>query len=134
MVAASQSMRQQLVALPESDDVNAVLAAHGLVKEYRGRRAVDGVALTVRAGERVALLGPNGAGKTTTLLMLLGAVLPDEGTVEVLGHPLPKERSEAMEGVGFAAGYLPLPERLKVKEVLGVFANLYGVADPAPLI
>jgi ABC-2 type transport system ATP-binding protein len=64
--------------------------------------------------------------------MLLGAILPDEGTVEVLGHPLPKERSEAMEGVGFAAGYLPLPERLKVKEVLRLFANLYGIAEPEP--
>jgi ABC-2 type transport system ATP-binding protein len=111
-----------------------VLDARGLRKAYRRATAVDGVDLTVAPGERVALLGPNGAGKTTTLLMLLGAVLPDEGTVEVLGHPLPKERSEAMAGVGFAAGYLPLPERLKVKEVLGVFANLYGVAEPAPLI
>jgi ABC-2 type transport system ATP-binding protein len=110
--------------------VGQVLEARGLRKAYRRTTAVDGIDLTVAPGERVALLGPNGAGKTTTLLMLLGAILPDEGTVEVLGHPLPKERSEAMEGVGFAAGYLPLPERLKVKEVLGVFANLYGIADP----
>ncbi len=111
-----------------------VLEARGLVKAYRRTTAVDGVDLTLDAGERVALLGPNGAGKTTTLLMLLGAVLPDQGTVEVLGHPLPAERSRAMEGVGFAAGYLPLPERLRVREVLGVFANLYGIASPGPLI
>ena len=111
-----------------------MLEARGLRKAYRRTTAVDGIDLTVGAGERVALLGPNGAGKTTTLLMLLGAILPDEGTVEVLGHPLPKERSEAMEGVGFAAGYLPLPERLKVREVLGVFANLYGIAEPGPRI
>ena len=109
-----------------------MLEARGLRKAYRRTTAVDGIDLTVGAGERVALLGPNGAGKTTTLLMLLGAILPDEGTVEVLGHPLPKERSEAMEGVGFAAGYLPLPERLKVKEVLRLFANLYGIAEPEP--
>jgi ABC-2 type transport system ATP-binding protein len=114
--------------------VGQVLEARGLRKAYRRTTAVDGVDLTVAPGERVALLGPNGAGKTTTLLMLLGAILPDEGTVEVLGHPLPKERSQAMEGVGFAAGYLPLPERLKVKEVLGVFANLYGIAEPGPRI
>src|SRR5688572_507524 len=118
----------------ESRGMQGVLRARGLVKRFRDRIAVAGIDLEVAAGERVALLGPNGAGKTTTLLMTLGAVLPDEGTVEILGHRLPKERSEAMERVGFAAGYLPLPERLKVKEVLGVFANLYGVADPAPLI
>ncbi len=106
-----------------------VLEAQGLGKAYRGRDVVADVSITVAAGERVALLGPNGAGKTTTLLMLLGAVAPDAGTVEVLGHRLPGGRVEAMKGVGFAAGYLPLPDRLRVREALGVFAQLYGVAD-----
>ncbi len=112
------------------NDVADVLVARGLRKAYRQSLAVDGVDLTIGVGERVALLGPNGAGKTTTLLMLLGAVSPDSGTIELLGHPLPRERSEAMEGVGFAAGYLPLPERLRVGEVLRIFADLYGVPDP----
>ena len=39
-----------------------------------------------------------------------------------------------MERVGFAAGYLPLPDRLRVREVLAYFANLHGVADPGPAI
>jgi ABC-2 type transport system ATP-binding protein len=104
--------------------------ARALEKSFRGKRAVDGVDLEVRAGERVALLGANGAGKTTTLLMLLGVVSPDRGTVELLGHPLPKERSQAMTMVGFSAGYLPLPDRLRVMEVLRVFGDLYGVDDP----
>ena len=106
------------------------LRAEGLVKNYRRARAVDGVSLTMGAGERVALLGPNGAGKTTTLLMLLGVVTPDAGTVQILGHPLPKQRVAAMERVGFAAGYLPLPEKLRVREYLRMFAQLYGVPDP----
>ena len=110
------------------------LEANGLVKEYKRTTAVAGVSLTVAASERVALLGANGAGKTTTLLMLLGAITPDEGSVTVLGHELPGGRSRAMEDVGFAAGYLPLPDRLRVKEVLAYFANLHGVADPAPAI
>jgi len=107
-----------------------VLRARGLVKTYRRGRAVDGVDLTVRRGERVALLGPNGAGKTTTLLMCLGVVEPDAGTVEIAGHRLPKGRSAAMANVGFAAGYLPLPERLRVREYLRMFGQLYGLADP----
>jgi ABC-2 type transport system ATP-binding protein len=111
-----------------------VLEASGLVKAFKGKRAVDGVDLTVGVGERVALLGPNGAGKTTTLLMVLGAIAPDQGTIELLGHKLPKGRSAAMEGVGFAAGYLPLPERLRVREILGVFAELSGVEDPGPAV
>ncbi len=102
------------------------LRAQGLVKAFRDTRAVNGVDLEVAPGGRVALLGPNGAGKTTTLLMLLGTITPDDGTVEIFGHRLPKGRSKAMEHVGFAAGYLPLPDRLRVREVLGIFADLCG--------
>jgi ABC-2 type transport system ATP-binding protein len=107
-----------------------VLRARGLEKTYRRGRAVDGVDLTVRRGERVALLGPNGAGKTTTLLMCLGVVEPDGGTVEIVGHRLPRGRSAAMAHVGFAAGYLSLPERLRVGEYLRMYGQLYGLADP----
>src|SRR5215210_2208222 len=78
------------------------LRADGLVKTFRDVRAVDHVDLCVRPGERVALLGPNGAGKTTTLLMLLGVIAPDAGSVEVLGRHLPAGRVEAIAGVGFA--------------------------------
>jgi ABC-2 type transport system ATP-binding protein len=112
----------------------ALLEARGLVKAFKGTVAVDGVDVVVREGERVALLGPNGAGKTTTLLMLLGAITPDRGTVEIAGLRLPKKRSQAMEHVGFVAGYLPLPDRLRVREALDLFASFYGLADPTPYI
>jgi ABC-2 type transport system ATP-binding protein len=102
------------------------LRAQGLVKGFRSTRAVDGVDLAVQPGERAAVLGPNGAGKTTTLLMCLGTITPDAGSVEIFGHRLPKARSRAMEHVGFAAGYLPLPDRLRVREVLSIFAGLCG--------
>ena len=69
------------------------LAARGLIKQFRRIRAVDGIDLTVGAGERVALLGPNGAGKTTTLMMLLGVITPDEGEIEIVGRRLPGELS-----------------------------------------
>src|SRR5207248_4701048 len=114
--------------------MDGVLRARGLVKHFRDRVAVGGIDIDVAAGERVALLGPNGAGKTTTLLMLLGAVLPDTGTIDILGHRLPGERSQAMERVGFAAGYLPLPEKLRVREVLDVFARLSGVRQPKAIV
>jgi len=111
-----------------------VLRARGLVKDYRRTRAVDGVDLVVHAGERVALLGPNGAGKTTTLLILLGVVSPDAGTVEIAGHALDRNRTRAAENVGFAAGYLPLTERMRVHEYLRLFGQLYGIVDPSAAI
>ena len=107
-----------------------VLHADGLRKQFERTQAVDGVTLTIEPGERVGIVGPNGAGKTTTLLMLLGAIEPDEGTVELVGHRLPAGRSAAMARVGFAAGYLPLPDRLTVIETLELFGTLYGVAAP----
>jgi ABC-2 type transport system ATP-binding protein len=111
--------------------VSAVLKATGLVKNYRRGRAVDGVDLEIGDGQRVGLLGPNGAGKTTTLLMCLGVVTPDEGTVEILDRRLPKQRAAAMAEVGFAAGYLPLPNAVRVNEYLQMFGRLYGLRRPA---
>jgi ABC-2 type transport system ATP-binding protein len=111
-----------------------VLDARGLVKDYRRARAVDGVDVTVRTGERLALLGPNGAGKTTTLLMVLGVVQPDAGEVSICGFDLARHRSRAAQHVGFAAGYLPLTERMRVSEYLRLYGQLYGVADPQPRI
>ena len=58
-----------------------LLATDKLVKEYRQRRVVNGVSITVEAGEIVGLLGPNGAGKTTTFNMVVGVIRPDEGAV-----------------------------------------------------
>src|SRR2546423_14605531 len=61
--------------------VDPLLATSSLVKEYRKRRVVNGVSITVGAGEIVGLLGPNGAGKTTTFNMVVGVVRPDAGEV-----------------------------------------------------
>ncbi|HNA35999.1 MAG TPA: ABC transporter ATP-binding protein [Microthrixaceae bacterium] len=113
---------------PTGPDV--VLRASRLRKDFGDTRAVDDVSITIHAGERVGIVGPNGAGKTTTLLMLLGAIEPDHGTIDIAGHRLPGGRSDAMTRVGFAAGYLPLPSGLTVTETLELFGRLYGVADP----
>jgi len=61
-----------------------LLLTDKLVKEYRGRRVVNGVSINVSAGEIVGLLGPNGAGKTTTFNMVVGVIKPDEGAVQFL--------------------------------------------------
>jgi ABC-2 type transport system ATP-binding protein len=101
-----------------------------LHKTFGDTRAVRGVTLRVEPGERVGIIGPNGAGKTTTLLMLLGAIDADRGAVSIFGHRLPERRSEAMEEVGFSAGYLPLPDRLRAGEAVEFFAALQGVRHP----
>jgi ABC-2 type transport system ATP-binding protein len=63
--------------------------------------------------------------------MLLGAITPDQGSISIVGHDLPRGRSRAMERVGFVAGYLPLPDRLRVREALSIFAGFYGLRRKA---
>src|SRR5215471_5516778 len=63
-----------------------VLAARGLKRSFGNVRAVDGLDLSVRAGEIYGFLGINGAGKTTTIRMLMGIIKPEAGTIELLGQ------------------------------------------------
>ena len=106
----------------------------GLVKDYRRDRAVDGVDLVVHEGERVALLGPNGGGETTSLLIILGVVRRRRTGDDLRDHHA-RHRSRTAENVGsIAAGYLPLTERVRVREYLKLYGQLYGIADPDPLI
>ena len=104
-----------------------MLAIHAsrLMKEFRGVRAVNDVSIDVAEGEIVGVLGPNGAGKTTTIFMLLGITSPDEGTVELLGLPMPADRTHALAQCNFAATYLELPYRMTVREILEVTCDLY---------
>ena len=75
----------------------------GLTKRFGDRVAVDRVDLRVPAGTAFGYLGPNGAGKTTLIRMLLGLTRPDAGSMQILGHPVPAQRSAALMRVGAMA-------------------------------
>lgn len=70
------------------------------MKSLGGRRVVDGVDLSCRAGEVTGLLGPNGAGKTTSLRMCYGFLRPDAGTIRISGHDLATEGDAARRSLG----------------------------------
>jgi ABC-2 type transport system ATP-binding protein len=75
----------------------------GLTKRFGDRTAVDRVDLAVPAGTAFGYLGPNGAGKTTLIRLLLGLTRPDAGSIRLLGHLVPAERSAALLRVGARA-------------------------------
>jgi lipopolysaccharide export system ATP-binding protein len=97
---------------------NLLLTTENLVKEYRGRRVVNGVSVSVGAGEIVGLLGPNGAGKTTTFNMVVGVVKPDQGAVffqEQKITTLPMHQ-RARLGIGYLTQEPSVFRKLSVEE------------------
>src|SRR3954452_2772336 len=79
------------------------IEAHGLVKRYGPKAALDGVDLDVARGSVCALLGPNGAGKTTAVRVLTTLTEPDAGTARVAGHDIATEAVEVRRSIGLAA-------------------------------
>lgn len=82
------------------DSRPVVLSTHGLTKDFKKLRAVDGLDLTVFRGDVFGFLGPNGAGKSTTIRLIFGLLYPTKGHVEVLGSQVPRDRQEALRHVG----------------------------------
>ncbi|MCU0770447.1 MAG: LPS export ABC transporter ATP-binding protein [Verrucomicrobia bacterium] len=103
----------------------ALLTTEQLVKEYRGRRVVNGVSIRVSPGEIVGLMGPNGAGKTTTFNMVVGVVRPDEGGVHFDGHEITRlpMHQRARRGMGY------LTQEPSVFRKLTVEQNLLAILE-----
>ena len=104
-----------------SDPVAPLLEMRGIVKEFPGVRALDGVDLTVRAGEVHCLIGQNGAGKSTLIKCVSGIVEPTAGEVLVDGEPLPAGTPSASLAHGVATIY----QELDLVEGLTVAENIY---------
>ncbi|MDQ3871232.1 MAG: ABC transporter ATP-binding protein [Chloroflexota bacterium] len=100
-----------------------------LVKRYDGRAVVDGLDLTVHAGEIVALLGPNGAGKTTTVEIIEGYRSPDGGAVRVFGVDPRRDGALVKPRLGLMLQSGELYSQVKVLEAIELFAAFY----PRPL-
>ena len=80
--------------------MTAALTVTNMSKSFAGPRVLEGVSLSVQPGEIRALVGENGSGKSTLIRILAGFHLPDEGSAEVDGEPLPPGRGEASEALG----------------------------------
>ena len=112
----------------ESSGGARVIEVAGLVKRYGGRAVVDGLDLTVRAGEIVALLGPNGAGKTTTVETIEGYRRPEGGSVRVFGLDPRRDGQRIRARSGLMLQRADLWNQVRVGEAVRLFAAFY--ADP----
>ncbi|MBI5189821.1 MAG: ABC transporter ATP-binding protein [Nitrospirae bacterium] len=102
----------------------------GLTKVYGGLTAVDGLDLTIGAGEIFGFLGPNGAGKTTTLKMMAGLIRPTSGSVSLDGHDVATEPLAAKAILGFVPDRPFVYEKLTATEFMAFIGGLYSM-DPA---
>ncbi|GMA77890.1 hypothetical protein GCM10025880_43070 [Methylorubrum aminovorans] len=113
--------------LPQAGADNPVLAIRAAVKRFGARTALDGLDLTLRAGEVFALLGPNGAGKTTTINLILGFLKPDAGAVQVCGIEAGSDPVGARGHVAYIPEQVALYPGLSGIENLRYFATLAGL-------
>ena len=90
--------------------------------------ALAGVSLGVPRGEIFGLLGPNGAGKTTLLSIFATLLLPDRGTVTVLGHDVVREAGAIRRRVNMASGNASFVWALTPGEILDFYGRLYGLS------
>jgi ribose transport system ATP-binding protein len=99
-------------------DVTPLLVMRGIVKQFPGVRALDGVDLEVLPGEVHCLLGQNGAGKSTLIKVLAGAHQPDEGTITLEGQQVRLSSPTAAIKLGISTIYqeLDLVDGLSVAE------------------
>ena len=106
-----------------------LLEVRGLVRRYGRTTVLDGIDLTLGAGEALLVLGPNGAGKSTLLRTLAGLARPDRGTVRLAGAGV----TESRRRVGYLAHDSLLYDELTVEENLRFAARLQGPVDDAAI-
>ncbi|MEY8780418.1 ABC transporter ATP-binding protein [Allomuricauda sp. XS_ASV26] len=99
------------------------IAIKNLHKKFGKNTVLKGVDVSVDEGRIYAILGPNGSGKTTLIKSILGMVIPDKGSIKVLGKPIKKDWKYRKK-----IDYLPqianFPPNIRVKELIGMIKDL----------
>ena len=111
----------------EESQTRAAVAIEGLTKDFGDVRAVDGLTLTIRAGEVFGLLGPNGSGKTTTINCLTGLLEPTAGKVSVEGFDVRTQCDEARSVMGVSPQETAVYPYLTARENVELFGELQSL-------
>ena len=109
--------------------MTAAIDVAGLRKNFGPTRALDGLNLTVAAGEVHGFLGPNGAGKTTTIRILLGLLRADGGTASLLGGDPWHDATTLHQRLAYVPGDVTLWPNLTGGEIIDLLGRLRGGID-----
>lgn len=111
-------------------DPGPAIEIRSLTKRYGRTTGVEGIDISVGAGEAFGFLGPNGAGKTTTIRCLVGLLRPTSGSVRLLGHDPVDGHREVAPRLGYLPGELRFYPELTGARTLGLLASLQGAPSP----
>lgn len=103
--------------------------AEDLHKHFGSTQAVNGVSLRIAPGEIYGLVGSDGAGKTTTMRLLVGALKPNHGSIEVCGYDVLKQTEQARSTIGYLSQRFSMYEDLTVLENIRFFAEVRGLSS-----
>ncbi|CAM3290772.1 ABC transporter ATP-binding protein [Filibacter tadaridae] len=109
---------------------NFIIETNKLTKKFGSSKVVNNVNLQVKKGEIYGFLGPNGAGKTTSIRMLLGLARPTNGSVQIFGKDIKKERLSILKKVGSLVEYPSYYGHLTAYENLEAARLLLGATKP----
>src|SRR5882757_4747751 len=101
----------------------------GLTKLFGATRALDGLDLSVAAGEVHGFLGPNGSGKSTTIRILLGLLRADGGTARLLGGDPWRDAVELHKRLAYVPGDVTLWPNLTGGQAIDILSKLHGHVD-----
>jgi len=106
-----------------------IFSADELVKHYGNTTVVQGLSLSIAAGECLGVIGPNGAGKTTTIRMCLGLTVPDGGSVTAFGLQMPQDALAIKAQLGVVSQMDTLDPDFSCAENLLVYGRYFGLRD-----
>jgi ABC-2 type transport system ATP-binding protein len=113
--------------LARGNNPSGMLTIENLTKRYGSLTALEGVSLTIEAGEFFGLLGPNGAGKSTLMSLVAGLRVPDAGQISLDGRILTSASSNARLTLGLVPQHIALYPKLSAEQNLRIFGQLYGL-------
>lgn len=108
---------------------NYLVQATDIHKHFGNNHAVDGVSLHVKPGEVYGLVGSDGAGKTTTMRLLVGALVPSAGEINVCGFDVLKQVEQVRSQIGYLSQRFSMYEDLSVLENIRFFAEVRGLSQ-----
>lgn len=102
-----------------------MVSVENLHKKFGKNIVLSNLDLNIKAGGIIAVLGPNGSGKTTLIKCVLGMVIPNEGSIEVLGKNI-KNNHKYRNKIDYLPQIANFPSNLKVKELIKMIKDLRG--------